>query len=222
MRRTFAALTGAVLCWTSAPALGGSVEDNGAPVKATPIHSTTSFPGDSLYQLPIILTTASGASLKLAEMRGTPALIAMFYSQCTSVCPLLTRQLQRITEHLSASEQRRIRVLMVSFDSARDTPESLNAFAVEHHIAGENWILARASANDIRALAAALGIQYRELPDGSFNHSTLISLADRDGVIRAKTSDLTDVAGDFVTAIRRQLSAAGPSAKPGYPERTKE
>ena len=88
---------------------------------------------------------------------------------------------------------------MVSFDSARDTPESLSAFAQEHHIEGNNWIIARASAWLMFApLAVALGIQYRELPDHSFNHSTIISLADRDGTIQDKTTDLSDVDGDFV------------------------
>ena len=185
--RIMAAVTGAVLCLAAVIAVGGNVDP---------------LPGDSLYQLPITLTTASGASMKLSVLRGTPSVITMFYSQCASVCPLLTMQLQRITQRLSRAEQGRIRVLMVSFDSVHDTPESLRAFAQEHHIAGDNWIIARASANDVRLLAATLGIQYRELPDHSFNHSTIISLADREGVIRDKTSDLSDVKGDFVAAVR--------------------
>jgi protein SCO1/2 len=212
--RILAVLIGPAFCLTAALAVGGNVDRKIALAETTATHSPASLPGDSLYQLPIILTTASGASLKLAAMRGRPALITMFYGQCTSVCPLLTMQLQRITQHLSRSEQLRLRVLMVSFDSARDTPESLTAFAHEHQIIGNNWTLARASASDIRSLAATLGIQYRELPDHTFNHSTLISLVDPDGVIRDKTSDLSDVSGDFVTAIRRQLLRTGQSAKP--------
>lgn len=201
--RSLAALTGTALCFAAALALGGTADRQLA--QATASHSPRPLPGDSLYQLPITLTTASGTSLKLLELRDRPALITMFYGQCTSVCPLLTLQLQRITQHLSRSEQLKLRVLMVSFDSARDTPESLSTFAQEHHIEGNNWIIARASAADVRALAVALGIQYRELPDHSFNHSTLISLADHDGVIQGKTTDLSHDNGDFVAAIRRSL-----------------
>ena len=206
MRRILAALTGIGFCLAATIALGGDADRKVVLAKPTPNQSATPLPGDSLYQLPVTLTTASGTSMRLSEMRGSPALITMFYSRCTSVCPLLTMQLQRITQRLSRSEQRRLRVLMVSFDSARDTPESLSAFAHEHNIAGENWILARASATDIRALAAALGVQYRELQDHSFSHATLISLADRDGVVRDKTTDLTDVQDKFVSAIRHQLA----------------
>ncbi len=82
-----------------------------------------------------------------------------------------------------------------------------HAFAAEHHISEDNWIIARASANDVRLLAAALGIQYRELADHSFNHSAVISLADREGVVRAKNGNLADERGDFVMAIRRQLAS---------------
>jgi protein SCO1/2 len=209
-RRVLAALTGAALCFAVAFALAGTADRQLA--QASTSHSSRPLPGDSLYQLPITLITASGTSLKLSELRGRPALITMFYAQCTSVCPLLTMQLQRITQHLSRSEQLKLRVLMVSFDSARDTPELLRAFANEHHIGGDSWVIARASANDVRALAVALGIQYRELSDHTFNHSTLISLADRDGVIRDKTTDLNDVNGDFVAAIRNQLKSV--PAKP--------
>jgi protein SCO1/2 len=72
---------------------------------------------------------------------------------------------QRLVGQLSPTEQQRIRILMVSFDAARDTPEALSKFKAEHPISETNWIIARASENDVRALAAALGIRYRELSD---------------------------------------------------------
>jgi formylglycine-generating enzyme len=180
-----------------------SKPDRPAAVQA-PVPSP--LPGESLYQLPITIVTDKGASMQLSALRGSPLIVTMFYSQCTSVCPLLTMQVQRIAQHLSRTERRRIRVLLVSFDSSRDSPATLRAFATEHHISADNWIIARASANDVHLLAAALGIQYRELPNHTFNHSTIISVTDRDGVVRAQTSDLTDKNGEFVAAVRSQLA----------------
>jgi len=95
---------------------------------------------------------------------------------------------------------------MVSFDSALDTPQALREFRAEHHIADANWITARAEAADVRTLAAALGIQYRELPDHTFNHSTVISVADPEGTVRARTSELNGPAPAFVAAVREQLA----------------
>jgi protein SCO1 len=115
---------------------------------------------------------------------------------------------QRLVGQLSPTEQQRIRILMVSFDPARDTPEALSKFKAEHHISETNWIIARASENNVRALAAALGIRYRELSDHTFNHSAVISVTDSDGTVRARTSELTGPDDTFVVALRAQIAVA--------------
>lgn len=165
------------------------------------------LPGDSLYQLPVTLRTADGQTLKIADLRGQPLVVTLFYSHCTSVCPLLTSRVQRLINALSPAERRQIRILMVSFDSARDTPEELTHFKDEHHIQDASWVIADASASDVRALAAALGIRYRELPDHTFNHSAIISVTDRDGTVRARTSDMTGLDEMFIAAVRTQIKA---------------
>ena len=188
--------------------LANSVEADARARQMADTDSVTAadqVPGDSLYQLPVTLTTAEGATLKLADLRGEPLVITMFYSHCTSVCPLLTSQLQRLVSQLPATAQRQVRVLMVSFDSARDTPEVLSAFRSEHHIQGANWLIARASSTDVRALAAVLGIQYRELEDHSFSHSAVISVADRAGTVRSRTTHLSGKDETFLHAIRAQI-----------------
>lgn len=164
-------------------------------------------PGDSLFQLPVTLQSADGTEFNLADLRGQPLVVTMFYSHCTSVCPLVTAELQRLLASLSPAERQQIRVLMVSFDSLRDSPEALRAFKTEHHIQEPNWIIARASAGDVRLLSAAFGIRYRELPDHTFNHSATILLTDRDGTERARTSELTAPDAAFVNAVRAQIAA---------------
>jgi protein SCO1/2 len=164
------------------------------------------LPGDSLYQLDIALQGADGAAFRLAELRGRPLLVTMFYSHCAAVCPMLTAQVQRLVGSLPAAERGPLRVLMVSLDSAGDSPQALREFRAEHHIGDANWITARAEAADVRTLAAALGIQYRELPDHTFNHSTVISVADPEGTVRARTSELNGPDPAFVAAVRVQVA----------------
>jgi protein SCO1/2 len=206
MRQAAPVVLAVAMCFTVTAVFGGDANRRAQRAGAANAESSVDLPGESLYQLPVTLTTAAGTSMKLSALRNTPLIVTMFYSQCASVCPLLTAQLQRITQCLSEKERSRVRVLMISFDSIRDTPETLTTFAAEHHIARDNWVVARASASDVRLLAAALGIQYRELPDHTFNHSAIIAVTDREGVVRAQTSDLADSKGSFVTAIRRQLA----------------
>jgi protein SCO1/2 len=110
--------------------------------------------------------------------------------------------------HLSALERAQVQILMVSFDSAGDSPATLTAFISEHQIAEDHWLIAKASARDVRSLAADLGIQYRELPDRSFNHSAVVSVTDPEGTVRARTSDLNDSDGTFIAAVRLQARAA--------------
>jgi protein SCO1 len=167
------------------------------------------LPGTSLYQLDLALEPASGAPFRLASLAGRPVLVTMFYSHCTSVCPMLTSQLQRLVSSLPQAARERADVLMVSFDSLRDTPPVLAAFASAHHIDGPRWHVARGSAADVRALAAALGIQYRELPDHSFNHSAVIALLDAEGVPRARSEQLAGDDPAFRAAVGRLAAARG-------------
>lgn len=177
---------------------------------AAPLPEAQTLPGDSLYQLDIALQGADGAAFRLAQLRGRPLLVTMFYGHCTAVCPVLTAQVQRLVGSLTPAERRQLRVLMVSFDSALDTPQALREFRAEHHIDEPNWITARAEPADVRTLAAALGIQYRELPDHTFNHSTVISVADRGGTVRARTRELNGADPDFIAAVRAQFAAQPP------------
>ena len=163
------------------------------------------MPGESLYQLRIILETATGTTVPLEYFRGGPLLITMFYTHCTSVCPMLTADLKRLDAALSPHQRSKLRVLMVSLDGPRDTPAELTHFVNEHGIADPRWIVARASADDVRLLAATLGIRYRELPDHSFNHSAIITLVDKDGLLRARTTDLLRMDEDFARALTASL-----------------
>lgn len=207
----------AVLCVIAAAVLGGgpvAVAQEGTDHhEHHDMPGMDVIPGDSLYQLSVVLETADGRTVKLAELRGQPLIVTMFYSHCTTVCPLLTAQVQRLVNGLSEVERPQLRVLMVSFDSKRDTPEALTDFKAQHHIQDTNWIVARASASDVRALAAALGIRYRELADHTFNHSAIISVTDRDGTVRARTSEMTGPDDAFVAAVRAQLGAGSPQLK---------
>jgi protein SCO1/2 len=167
-------------------------------------------PGDSLYQLDFSLEPVGNAPVRFASLRGEPLLVTMFYSHCTSVCPLVTTQLQHMVAALAPADRRRLRILMLSFDTVRDTPQALAAFMAEHHIRDPNWLIARAKPGDVRALAAALGIQYRELPDHSFNHSALITLLDAQGVPRARTQTITAQDPEFLSSVRALLAAESP------------
>jgi protein SCO1 len=193
--RTFALLFAALAFAAVAAA------DEPAHVHAA--EAPAALPGASLYQLGITLDAAGGSRLALDSLRGDPVVVTMFYSTCTTVCPMLTLAMQRIAAGIDAGAH--VRFLMVSLDAARDTPARLEEFAAGHHLQRPPFIVAHATAADVRALAAALGIRYRQLPDSSFSHSSLITLLDREGVPVTRTQVLAAEDPGFVASVRAQL-----------------
>ena len=164
------------------------------------------LPGDSLYQLDLALTDQDARTTPLAALRGEPVLIAMFYTSCKFVCPLIIESLRRVDNALTAQRRSHLHVVLVSFDPEHDTPQALNATAVERHVDTSRWTLARTAAAGVRKLAAVLGVQYRAIENGDFNHSTVISLLDRDGRIVARSSRTDGLDSDLVQAAQRELA----------------
>lgn len=166
------------------------------------------LPGDSIYRLDLALVDQDGRGLMLRDRRGGPVLIAMFYSSCPYMCPLIVEAIKRTEHGLDDDARHRLRVVLVSFDSARDTPAVLKNTATERHIDLSRWTLARTDPAGVRRLAAVLDVQYRALPDGGFNHSGVITLLDPDGRIAARTEKLGEVDHDFLVTVQKAVAAA--------------
>ncbi|MBS0516400.1 MAG: SCO family protein [Proteobacteria bacterium] len=164
------------------------------------------LPGDSIYRLDLALVDQDGHGLMLGDRRGGPVLIAMFYTSCPYMCPLIVETAKRAERSLDEAARARLRVVLVSFDSARDTPPALKAAATERHVDLARWTLTRTDAAGVRRLAAALDVQYRALPDGGFNHSGVLTLLDAEGRIVARTDKLGDVDPEFLAAVRKATS----------------
>ena len=177
-----------------------------APAPA-PAPAATALPSPradagSLYALALPLRDTSGRTIALDVDRGHPTLVAMFYASCTVTCPALIDELGRAIATLPPDERDQVRVLLVSFDPARDTPTALAELARAHRL-DDRWTLAAPRSDaDARALAGVLGIKYRPLGNGAFFHTTAVVLLDADGRPVARATDLADP-----TALARQLAA---------------
>lgn len=170
------------------------------------LAQAAALPGDSLYQLSMPLTAQDGRDLQLDDFRGRPLLVSMFYTSCRDVCPLLVGAMQNLDRSLAPAERERLRVLLVSFDAEHDTPAQLQAAAQRYHVEASRWTLARSSADQVRKLAAALGIQYRALPGGGFNHATKLVLLDDEGRMRAQTEQLSAPDAEFLKQLHMVLA----------------
>jgi len=171
------------------------------------VQGASVTPGDSIYQLPLTLTTQDNQRRGLDLYSGKVTLVTMFYASCPNVCPLLVSTLQQIDRQLSPERRQQMRVLLVSIDPKRDTPAALAELAAAHHLDLSRWSVTQTSAAEVRQLAAVLGIQYRELPDENFNHSSVITLLDRQGRIVGRTSILGRIEPEFLKQLKSALQA---------------
>jgi protein SCO1 len=72
---------------------------------------------------------------------------------------------------------------LISFDSERDTPAALQAYRAGRELSSQNWTLLRGESDDVRELAALLGVIYRKDANGNFAHSNVITVLNAEGEI---------------------------------------
>lgn len=178
-----------------------------APIQSN-AATPAGWPSDSVYHLDAALLDQDGHALPFASTAGRPRLVTMFYTSCTFVCPLIIDTLRKTENELSADERTGLDVLMVSFDPDIDTPAVLKGVADKRHLDTPRWRLARAAAPDVRRIAAVLGIQYRQLQNHEFSHSSVLVLLDAQGRIVARSERLGEADPEFVAAIKRVLGPA--------------
>lgn len=156
---------------------------------------------DSIYGLSAALVDQTGRKADLGVGRGHPVLVTMFYGSCTSACPMIIAKIRDIEAGLSDAERADLRVVMVSFDPARDTPEALARVATAHHL-DPRWSLLTGDADAVREISAVLGVKYKRRSNGDYDHSSVIAVLDREGVIVHRVTDLGAPAEAAAAALR--------------------
>lgn len=165
----------------------------------SPVHAAARTA--SLYQLHEKLRDQDGRAIDLDVFRGRKVLVTMFYASCPATCPLIIDTLRAIERKVDPAQGAKVRVLLVSLDSERDTPAVLLDVAKSRRIDTSRWTLAHADADAVRRIAAALNIQYKKLPDGEFSHATLISALDADGKIVVQSAELGHADPELLRAL---------------------
>jgi protein SCO1 len=182
-----------------------------APAKAgtRAASDTVALPPNSVYRLEVTLTDQDGQSNRWFDAQAQhpgPRIVGMFYSYCDMVCPMLFETVKIIESRLSEAARNRLRVDMISFDPVRDDVATLKKTAAQRAGDERRWRLYRPQPADVRKVAGVLGVQYRRLSNGEFNHSTPMILLDAQGVEIMRSETIGQPAPAFVKAVERALS----------------
>lgn len=172
----------------------------------------TALPTDSVYRLEDAFSDQAGKPFKLADRRGKAQLVAMFYTSCRYVCPLIVDSAKGVEHALAPAERERLGVLLISLDPARDDTAALASVARKRKLDPARWTLARTEAGSVRRAAALLGVRYRGLADGEFNHTSALVLLDGEGRVVARTERLGPVPDPaFLAAVKATLATRTPA-----------
>ena len=188
-------LTAALICTGLAPA---RAHDHEHMMQMEALKPLT---GASLYNLASRWTDQDGKTVELKSLRGKPVVIAMAYTSCKDICPMIVANMVAIENAAKARNIKNIRFAFVSLDSAVDTPAHLKAYAEARGLDPAQWTLYHGDDKAVRDLAAALGVRYRRDDKGGFDHSAAISLLNDKGEIVFQQLDTKLDTDEFVAKI---------------------
>ncbi len=172
------------------------------------------LPGDSVYQLPVVLIDQDGQGFDWRSRRGEPQLVTMFYTACPYMCPLIVDAGKSIEKALTPEQLGGLHLLFISMDPTNDTPAALMALAKQRKLDTARWTLASPQEDAVSSVAGVLGVRYRKLASGDFNHTGELILLDRGGRIVARTEKIGSKADpEFLAAVRQAINPSSPTPK---------
>lgn len=174
------------------------------PTCGEEIKSAAPLSARSLYQLDAKWTDDAGKTATLATWRGRPVVVAMFFTHCEYACPVLVHDIQRLRERLPIEARERTQVVLVSFDTVRDTPAALQAFRARMKL-DAHWSLLTGTDDAVRELAMLLGVKYKQDARGQFAHSNLFTVLDAEGEIAHQHAGLMGDISPAATVLARTV-----------------
>lgn len=183
-----------------APGLGAPHEHETLP----PAERGT-LPSESVYQLESTWTDQDSVRVPIGALKGKPQVVAMFYTNCQYVCPLIVDEMKKVDREMSEPLRQQFGFALFSFDSERDSAAVLKAYVGKRDLDGRRWRLYTGTPDEVLELAAVLGVRYRKEPSGEFSHSAIITVLDRNGVIVYQMLGLNQDRAPLVKALRAAL-----------------
>ncbi len=129
------------------------------------------------------LQDTDGKPRTLADYRGQPVMLFFGFTQCPDICPTaLTRAVE--IKSLLGADAAKLRVLFITVDPERDTPEILRAYTQAFD---PGFVGLRGDAQQTRAAAQSFKVFYQRVPTGSsytMDHTALTYVIDAQGKLR--------------------------------------
>lgn len=192
--------------WTRLPKPTAATSPDAASVNA-PLAVDPGAQTTKPARLPeFSLVNCDGRDVSRADLLGRPVVISFIFTQCTSTCPAITRQMVELQDRLSDTDTL---LVTITVDPKRDTPEVLKQYADGNSADLARWLFLTGEPEAIYALINdGFGLAAKELfgdqrqPGLEVAHTNRVVLVDRDGQI---LSTYLATESEDMVRLRRKL-----------------
>lgn len=161
---------------------------------------------DSLYDLKTNWRDTENNKTDVSIAKGSYTIIAMVYTGCAHACPMTISKIKEIEKDFSKAKFTDLKIVLASFDVKNDRPAKLKKYQTERKLNPDQWkFLSAETEDDARKLAVTLGISYKDIGDGDFSHSNLITLLDPNGKIVASINSLNASTEPLIDGLKESL-----------------
>jgi protein SCO1/2 len=133
------------------------------------------------------LTTQTGQTLRLADLKGKVLLVSFIFTTCNGTCPATTHRMSQVQQEFKTRglcKDDRVRLLSISLDPVRDTPDVLAAYMRLYDADATNWSFLTGAADQVARTIKAWGMWARPAANGQLDHPSRIFLVDNRRRIR--------------------------------------
>jgi len=133
------------------------------------------------------LTAQDEKLLRLSDLKGKVLLVSFIFTTCNGTCPATTHRMGQVQELLQARgrfKDDRVRLLSITLDPARDTPEVLRRYMKVYDADPAHWSFLTGPAEKVNKVIAAWDMWAKPSANGQLDHPSRIFLIDRRSRVR--------------------------------------
>ncbi|HET8781641.1 MAG TPA: SCO family protein [Pyrinomonadaceae bacterium] len=140
-------------------------------------------------------------------LKGKTVVVNAFFTSCTSVCPPMNRNMEKIQEALGDRVGRDVFLVSITVDPEVDTPTRMKEYAQKFH-AGRGWIFLTGKKENLDWALYKLG-QYVEKKD---DHKTIFIIGNEPTGLWKKAFGMANVA-ELIQVVESVVNDKGEPAK---------
>lgn len=133
------------------------------------------------------LVAQDGKSFAFADQRGKVLLVSFVFTTCSGSCPATTHRMGQVQQELKTRgllKSDRVRLLSITLDPARDTPQVLANYMRLYDADPASWTFLTGPVEAVQKTIAAWGMWAKPAANGQLDHPSRVFLVDAQGRIR--------------------------------------